>query len=108
MQRKATAAVGRHFTTRERSNLVAAYPRLQLTQREFAEQHGISLATLARWLRQERDGPVSPRRKRPVFAEVPLAGGLRWAAEVVRPDGWTVRLAGAAPAALVEQLLRPC
>jgi hypothetical protein len=33
-------------------------------------------------------------------------GTMRWAAEVVRPDGLTVRLAHDAPAALLEELLR--
>jgi len=98
----------RRFTAEERNGLVAAYHDGQMTQQEFAGQQGLGLATLARWLRQERDGTVAPRQKRLAFAEVPLPVGVPWAAEVVRRDGWTVRLSTAVPATLVAQLLRPC
>jgi len=95
--------------------LLAEYHRSQLTQREFVGQHELSLATLTKWLREERQGAKAPRRKALAFAELPLAsrmlsglGTARWAAEVVRPDGWTVRLAHDAPVALVVQLLAAC
>jgi hypothetical protein len=91
--------------------LLARYHGSQLTQREFVEQHDLSLATLTKWLRWEREGGKDPRRKRLPFAEMPLAqvlGTARWAAEVVRPDGGTVRVAHDAPAALVAQLLGAC
>ena len=54
----------RRFTAEERNGLVAAYHDGQMTQQEFAGQQGLGLATLARWLRQERDGTVAPRQKR--------------------------------------------
>jgi len=57
--------------------LVAEYHRGQLTQREFAGQHGLGLTPLARWLRQERDGPVPRLRQRPAFAWTHLQLYLR-------------------------------
>ena len=99
------------FSPSERVRLLAAYHRSQLTQREFVARHGLSLATLNRWLRSEREGATVPGQESVAFAEVPLTqvlGTARWAAEIVRPDGRTVRLAHDAPSALVEQLLRSC
>jgi hypothetical protein len=91
--------------------LLAGYHGSRLTQREFVGQHDLSLATLANWLRRERQGGKAPRRQKVAFAELPLEqvlGRARWAAEIVQPDGRTVRLAHDTPAVLVEQLLRPC
>ena len=111
MRSKSRWVSRRRFSPAERAGLLAEYHRSQLTQREFVAQHELSLATLTNWLRQERLGATAPPRGSVPFAELPLAqvlGASRWTAEVVRPDGWTVRLASDAPAALVEQLLRPC
>jgi len=108
MRSKSLAVLRRRFTAAERAGLLAEYRRSQLTQREFVERHDVSLATLTKWLRQEREHPgiVPP----PVsFAEIPLGWGVsRWAAEIVQREGRTVRLAHDVPAALVEQLLRSC
>jgi transposase-like protein len=111
MRTKAMSMSRRRFSAGERRELLAEYHRGGLTQREFVEPHHLSLATLAKWLRWERAGALAPRRKNPPFAELPLAqvlGGSPWGAEIVRPDGWTVRLMRDTPAALVEQLLRAC
>ena len=105
---KSTSGRRPHFTRAERSGLVAEYHHRQLTQEEFAGQYGLGLSTLARWLRQEREGAISSRHQHVAFAEVPVTVGPRWVAEVVRPDGWTVRLAGEVPTALMAQLLCPC
>jgi len=35
-----------------------------------------------------------------------VSGAMRWAAEVVRPDGFVVRVAYDTPSALLEELLR--
>ena len=110
MRSKSWAVGRRRFSALERVGLLAAYHRSQLTQREFVVQHGLSLATLTKWLRQERENPALPPPQ-VSFAELPLGSGLgspRWAAEIVQREGRVVRLAHDAPAALVEQLLRPC
>jgi len=111
MRSKAGSDLRCRFSPSERVGLLAAYHRSQLTQREFVAQHGLSLATLTKWLRSERAGATGPGPESVPFAEVPLTqvlGAARWAAEIVRPDGRTVRLAHDAPSALVEQLLRSC
>jgi transposase-like protein len=110
MRSKSLSGSRGRYSPAKRVRLLAKYHRSPWTQREFAGQHDLSLATLTRWLRLEREaGPATPCH--PPFAEVPLAqvmGGTRWAAEMVRPDGWTVRVAQDAPPVLVEQLLRAC
>jgi transposase-like protein len=111
MRSKSWPVSRRRFSPPERVRLLVAYHRSQLTQREFVVQHGLSLATLTKWLRDEREGATAPGRESVPFAEVPLTqvlGTARWAAEIVRPDGWTVRLTHDAPAAWVDQLLRAC
>src|SRR5882724_850928 len=111
MRSKSLPVLRRRFSPAERVGLLAEYQRGQLTQREFVEQHDLSLATLTKWLRWGRQSAKALCRKKLSFAELPLAqalGTARWAAEIVRPDGWTVRVMHDAPAALVEQLLRPC
>jgi hypothetical protein len=115
MRSKSLRVSVRRFSVAEREGLLGEYHRSRLTQREFVEQHDLSLATLTKWLRWERQSAKASCREKVSFAELPLAsrmlsglGPTRWAAEIVRPDGWTVRLMHDAPATLVEQLLRPC
>ncbi len=80
----------RHLTPAQGRRLLAGYHRSQLSQREFAARHGVGLSTLARWLHQERaTGEPTVR-----FEEVRLPNSpMRWALEIVSPQGWTVRLA---------------
>jgi transposase-like protein len=111
MRTKSRLVSRRRFAPAERAGLLAGYHRSGLSQRDFVAQHGLSLATLTKWLRQERDGVNAASRSPLPFAEVPLAqvvGTARWAAEVVRPEGGTVRVAHDAPLALVAQLLGAC
>ena len=111
MRSKSFSVLRRRYSPAKRLGLLARYHRSQLTQREFVEKHGLGLATLTKWLRLERESGKGACAKSTPFAEVPLAqalGTTRWAAEMVRPDGWTVRVAQDAPAALVAQLLVAC
>lgn len=90
----------------ERAQWAQRFLQSGLSQREFALQQGLRLCTLQRWVAQH-PAPA------PSFAEVKLpalAGPARgdWAAELVRPDGSTLRLAHAVSAGLVRQLLRAC
>ena len=60
-----------------------------MTQRDFANRHGVGLSTLVKWLRLERDA-VPTKVK---FQEVRLPNpASRWPVEVVSPQGWIVRL----------------
>lgn len=64
---------------------------------------------LRQWIAQGRKASGAKAQVKPLWRELKLEGlpGVSpWAAEVVCPDGWTVRLAHNAPANLVEELLR--
>jgi len=57
-----------HKTTRQRADILAAYERTELTQREFVARHDIAVTTLQRWLRQSQSGSRSEGAR---FVEVP-------------------------------------
>jgi transposase-like protein len=109
---KAFSSQGRRrprSTPKERARWVRRYEHSDLSQREFAERHHLGLFTLRRWIAQNSTGSGRGAPAQAVWKELKvgrLAGVTHWAAEVVRSDGWTVRLAHDAPAALVEELLR--
>src|SRR5438270_7735351 len=100
-------------TPAERADWAKRFAESGLGQREFCRQHGLVLMTFQRWLaRVEKDGqPGSPCEAQ--FTEVnwaaPMAvsnSGYRWAAELCRSGGWTLRLAQDVPAGLTEHSLR--
>jgi len=96
-------------TPAERAEWVRRYQRSGLSQREFAERHDLGLYSLRKWIVQNGVEAVSASYVRPVWQELKLdrlPGATRWAAEVVRPDGLTVRLAHDTPTALLAELLR--
>jgi transposase-like protein len=79
----------RRWTDKQRRRLLARFHESQLTQRDFAGRHGVGLSTLSKWLRVESETPSLPVK----FQEVKLPKMLlRYAVEVVSPQGWTVRL----------------
>jgi transposase-like protein len=102
-----------HSTPEERARWVHRYERSGLLQREFAERHGLGLSTLRKWITQAGNQVLSGGKGKPVWQELKLDGVLgapRWVAEVVRPDGFVVRVGQDTPSALLEELLhaRPC
>jgi hypothetical protein len=97
-------------TPGERADWVRRFHRSGLLPREFAERHHLGHSTLRKWMAQNEIPSPGGAAAQPVWQEVKLAtmpGATRWAVEVVRPDGLVVRLAPDAPAALLEELLRP-
>jgi transposase-like protein len=104
-----TRASRPHLSLKQRQRLLQRYQQSRSTQAEFAAQAGVGLSTLCKWLRQERDGGSTPA---PVtFQEVCLpALASPWRAEIVSPQGWTVRLQNDRALATLPQLLRalPC
>ena len=101
------AQIQRHLRAFDRSGICAAV---------FARQHDLVYSVLLRWLQRRRQAPgVWPRAKRGAgrrvkLHELPLGsllGAGRWAAEIVRPDGVTVRVAHDVPAAWLDGLLAP-
>ena len=99
----------RHSTAEERAAWLREYERAGLSQVEFAEQHRLGLSTLRRWIAQSRNAADSPAEAPPAWHEVKLpstVAPMRWAAELVRPDGWIVRVAPEASPAWVAEVLR--
>jgi hypothetical protein len=100
-------------TPPERADWVRRFHRSGLTQREFADRHRLGLSTLQKWMAQRPAEPSSGRGAKCVWQELKLPappGAPRWAVELVRPDGLTLRVAPEAPTSLVAELLRvgPC
>jgi transposase-like protein len=97
----------RRWTDKQRQRLLARFHESQLTQRDFANRHGVGLSTLSKWLRLESETPLPPVK----FQEVTLPNmPLRYAVEVVSPQGWTVRLQNRSEIEALPQLLQalPC
>jgi hypothetical protein len=102
-----------YSTPEQRAKWVRRYERSGLSQREFGERHRLSLFTLRKWIAQDGSQALAGRNGKPVWQELKLEGvpvALRWAVEVVRPDGFVVRAAHDTPSAMLEELLRarPC
>lgn len=85
---------------------MARYEQSDLTQREFAQRHGLSVATLNNWRRRQRQ--VEGAGATVDFQPVSLGsiwGTNAWAVEVALPEGVTVRLSASVPAPLAGQLI---
>ena len=97
----------RRWTSKQRQRLLTRFRRNEMTQRDFANRHGVGLSTLVKWLRLERD-TVPPKVK---FQEVRLPHpASRWTVEVVSPQGWIVRMQNGSDVQILPQLLQalPC
>jgi transposase-like protein len=97
----------RRWTSKQRQRLLARFHESQLTQRDFAGRHGVGLSTLSKWLRVESETTSPPVK----FQEVTLPNmPLRYAVEVVSPQGWTVRLQNGSDVQQLPALLQalPC
>lgn len=58
-----------HRSAAERADLVAAYHRSGLSQRDFALQHGLAPSNIQRWVRQQET--VRPSHGSTALVEVP-------------------------------------
>jgi transposase-like protein len=96
----------------ERAQWVSQYGTSRLPASKFAEQHGLKIGTLQRWIREERQRGGVPKEA-PGFTELrlPVWGTTgAWAAEVVLPGGIVVRLGTMAESSWMQSLfasLRP-
>ena len=106
----------RRFTADQIQKHLRAFDRSGVCAAVFARQHDSVYSVLLRWLERRRQAPgVWPgakrgARRRLKLQELPLGSPLgtgRWAAEIVRPDGVTVRVAHDVPAAWLDGLLAP-
>ena len=118
---KATTAIStsvrrprRRFTAKQIQKYLRAFDRSGVCAAVFARQHDLVYSVLLRWLQRRRQAPgvwpgaKSGPRRRLKLHELPLGsllGAGRWAAEIVRPDGVTVRVAHDVPAAWLNGLL---
>lgn len=102
----------RRFTCQEKAAILDRYRASGLSQAKFATDEGIAVGTLIRWLRVERENEAD----RPANSAVELGrlgsfGAPPAWAEVVRPDGWRVRLSGVCDGQNLKDLfasLPPC
>lgn len=106
----------RRFTAEQIEKYLGAFDRSGVCAAVFARQHDLVYSVLLRWLQRRRQAPgVWPRAKSGAGRRVKLhelslgslLGAGRWAAEIVRPDGVTVRVAHDVPAAWLDGLLAP-
>jgi hypothetical protein len=101
------------FTMEQRTQMIEAYKKSELSVTEFACQNGIGRGLLSTWLMRYDRPPavVSPPTDPPsevVLQEVSLnqvLGQRPWAAEVVLPGGLTLRLDAQGQAQLLTHLL---
>ena len=107
----------RRHTLQQRAELLTQYRRSGLSQRDFAQFHGLGFSTLTKWLREERrTGVKTPGGNGSVsFQKVDLSPQFSptgWAAEVILADGAMLRLSAQADlawaTALLHTLRRPC
>ena len=100
---------GRRFSRQQRRQLLKSFEQSGLTQRQFAVREKIGLSTLSKWVRQQHQAAA---RSEPVtFQELmPSSSGPHWAAEVISPRNWTLRLARTPEPVVLQHLLRalPC
>jgi transposase-like protein len=96
----------RRFTPQERARWVGRYRVSGLTQRGFAERHGLPVSTLHQWLHRNASRGEAESA---AFEEVHLRPTPRahpWTAEVSFSDGTTLRLSDWARAPWIDSLLQ--
>jgi transposase len=115
MRNHSIASRRRCSTQQEREELVAKYRASGLTQRQFAQQHGVKLGTFQQWVYRPRSAHRLTRRKKPAFQEVSITEVAflnSWAAQLQLPRGVALRLNSHASAewvgALVQKLGQIC
>lgn len=106
-------SISRHpYSAAERERLVERYRQSQLTQAQFAQEHGLKLSALRQWLYRPNPPTAAPGR---VFQEVLLAPpplAPTWTAEVAVGEDLTLRFGSQSSpefiAQVIDQLRRPC
>lgn len=102
-------SVGRRIESEaERERLLEAYDASGLTQKAFAEQHGLAYSTLVYWLKLRRQKMQTAAGSKSVslFREVSLPSVSPSVLEVCLPDGMVLRGGDAASLAALAKALR--
>ena len=100
----------RRFSDQQIDHFLRDFAASEVSAAAFAREHDLSYPVFLRWL-QEHDSQAGLASQPLALREVPLAaalGATGWAAEVVQPNGVTVRLAGDISPQLVALLLNRC
>ncbi len=97
----------RRWTSKQRQRFLAHFHKSKLTQRDFANRHGVGLSTFVKWLRLERDAAPTKVKFQEVRLPNPAPSGP---IEVVSPQGWIVRLQSGSDVQQLPSLLQalPC
>ena len=81
-----------------------------MTQKDFATEHGLTLSTLTRWLRDTRSSEGEDRRPADSagvqFHSLAFPAAAPWTAEVQLPNGATIRLHANTTPELAAAILR--
>jgi hypothetical protein len=94
-------------TAAERKRWVKRYRAANLSQRDFATRHGMSVSALVRWLAEDDDRPGGQSDFQ--WQEISVAGvepQSGWAAELAFKDGCTLRLSAQAAGVVLEPWLQ--
>jgi transposase-like protein len=97
----------RRWTPEQQQRFLADFHQNEMTQRDFANRHGVGLSTLSKWLRLECDAVPTKVKFQEVRLPNPPSG---CPVEVVSPHGWIVRLQNGSDVQQLPSLLRalPC
>ena len=109
---KARLMSGHRVSASERERWVELCRKSELTQAQFAREHGLKLSALRQWLYRSNRRTPAPG---PVFEEVLFSPPLlspTWIAEMAAGEDITLRFgAQSSPefiARVIQQLRRPC
>lgn len=90
--------------------MVERFWKSGLTQADFAAEHSLTLSTLTRWLRDDREPDTKDKPNRNgvavQFHSVAFPVAAAWTAEVQMPNGATIRLHANATPQLAAAILR--
>ena len=99
---------GRMVTAAEKAEWVERFEQCGLSLRDFSRQYGLRVSSLCKWRQKyaaESGGSIEPDF---VEVELPAARAPAWSVELTLGHGKVLRLNGAVPAGVLDQLLRVC
>jgi hypothetical protein len=101
---------GRRFSPQQRRELLKGFEQSGLTQRQFANREKLGLSTLSKWVREQCRSASIPSPPIEFQELIPASPDRIWAAEIVSPQNWTLRLAQKPDVFTLQQIVRalPC